>query len=75
MGNTMVCVWQHEFTRLMYGDRLFYRRMHMFPRELRDRFPRLREMLRERETMKGIIARNTGINKSEIPADVFRSTV
>lgn len=73
MGPTLQRVWAREFERLRDGDRFFYRQWGLFPREVWDAMPRLREMYYEKDTLRSIILRNTHIKHFEIPHDVFRS--
>lgn len=71
-GETLLTVWAAEFSRLRDGDRFFYLQTRQFPRFVWGFFPRLREMMVERDTMRTIILRNTHISNEELPRDLFR---
>lgn len=73
LGPTMLTIWLTEFERLRDGDRFFYQRWSLFPTEMWQRVPRLREMMFERETMREIILRNTDISDNEIGPSVWKA--
>lgn len=73
MGRTMLRIWKKEFERYRDGDVFYFRNMQKYPKELLDKFPRLTDMLNERETMKGVILRNTNITAAECPGQVWKS--
>lgn len=72
MGRTLLRIWRAEFMRLRDGDRFFYRRWSLFDKELWHKFPRLRHIMFEHNTLKKIILRNTNIKKHEIRGSIWR---
>lgn len=73
MGRTMFRMWRDEFTRFRDGDSFFFRNTEKYPKELLDKFPRLTEIMNERETMKGVILRNTKITGAELSGPIWLS--
>lgn len=71
-GETLLVVWAAEFARLRDGDRFFYLESRQFPPFVWSFFPRLREMMSEKDTMRSIILRNTQIRGEELPPNLFR---
>lgn len=71
-GETLLAVWEGEFTRLRDGDRFFYQDTTQFPHFVWSFFPRLLEMMTEKDTMRSIILRNTRITSGELPPNLFR---
>lgn len=71
MGPTNLRIWRTEFTRLRDGDRYFYDNKSLFPAEIWTKFPRLRQIMSERDTMMSVILRNCNISKAEIGASVW----
>lgn len=72
MGWTMLRIWQAEFERLRDADRFFYKRPGNFEKNLLDNFPRLKQMLKEKDTMRKILLRNTELEDEELPPSVWR---
>lgn len=71
VGRTLFKVLRREFGRLRDGDRFFYQRWNLFPWALCRNFPRLRQMLFERDTMRQILLRNTDVTEEEIGESVW----
>lgn len=71
VGRTLYSMWVEEFGRLRDGDRFFYTRENLFPATTFERFPRLREILNGKNTMKKILLRNSGITESEMGNSVW----
>lgn len=74
-GPTLYAMWVEEFGRLRDGDRFFYSNSNLFSPTMFTQFPRLRDILYGRDTMKKIILRNTDITEGEIGQSVWDSHV
>lgn len=74
MGKTMLRIWRREFVRLRNGDRFYYERKGMYPKELLQSFKRLRKMLNRRQaTFKRVILRNSDIQRGELKGSLWLS--
>lgn len=71
MGRTMLAVWKAEFRRLRDGDRFFYQARGLFPKEIMDKIPRVRELFTKKDTFRAIILRNSGIKAADLPRKMF----
>eukprot|EP00177_Eucheuma_denticulatum_P006451 GFKZ01011758.1.p2 GENE.GFKZ01011758.1~~GFKZ01011758.1.p2 ORF type:complete len:616 (+),score=44.25 GFKZ01011758.1:241-1848(+) len=74
MGRLLVRVWKREFERMREGDRLFYKRPGLIPKDVWRKVPRLWQIYVEKDTMRSIILRNTDLREDEVKVGrVFRN--
>lgn len=75
MGETMLRVWEAEFTRLRDGDRFFYLLPIAIRPEILDKIPRIKTVLQSKEVFKTVLLRTTKISPSELQGSVWKSSV
>lgn len=75
MGRTMMRIWEREFGRLRDADWFFFRNERAYPKDLMEKFDRVKQILNEKETFKRVIMRNTGISEGDLPSSIFRAHV
>lgn len=76
LGETMICLWRLEFTRLRDGDQFFYRRKKKIPRILRKKCRDVVAAIlnKNRRLLREIIVRNTGITDDQLPSgNIFKT--
>lgn len=71
-GPTLLSLWIWEFSRIRNGDRLYYKRRHTWPKDLR-KLPRVRRLLKKPsfQVFRQIILDNTDITSAELPKRLF----
>lgn len=75
MGRTMMRIWEKEFGRLRDGDWFYFRNEKAYPKDLLEKFDRVKQVLSEKETFKRLILRNTKITEEDLPHSIFKAHV
>ncbi|KAI0559222.1 hypothetical protein FGB62_163g064 [Gracilaria domingensis] len=69
-GQTLLAIWEQEFTRLRDGDRLFFRNKGVFAPSLAQ-LERVTALMRGDDVFRAILLRNSGIVGTELPRRLF----